>query len=203
MAQAMIDYQKEIENKQIQQMEREEKADTEKLLKTFSTLESQPGPDFFQDDNDAQKKKSQKYSSGKVKARNLLANASYRRFKNEDFDKPNFLVDIMTFLVQNLNSLSLKRKLETDTERNHVKMIWDKCLPRKFTVSVITEKNYFALSATQITYQIASDIVHDFINEENENFGLLKNALVENIGFIRHVYLTHFAKFTTEQTFLV
>ena len=82
-------------------------------------------------------------------------------------------------------------------------MIWDKCLPRKFTVSVITEKNYFALSETQITYQIASDIVHNFINEENENFGLLKNALVENIGFIRHVYLMHFAKFTTEQTFLV
>ena len=44
-------------------------------------------------------------------------------------DKPTFVVDIMTFLVQNLNPLGLERKLETDTERNHVKMIWDKCLP--------------------------------------------------------------------------
>ena len=55
MAQTMTDYQKEIENKQTQQMEREKKADMEKLLKTFSTLESQPDPDFFQDDNDVPK----------------------------------------------------------------------------------------------------------------------------------------------------
>ena len=125
----MIDYQKELENKQNQQMEREEKADMEKVLKTFNTLESQPDPDFFQDDNEVQRRKGQKYSSTKVKARNLLTNASYRRFKNEDFDKLSFVVDIMTFLVQNLIPLGLDRKLETDTERNRVKMIWDKCLP--------------------------------------------------------------------------
>ena len=85
----------------------------------------------------------------------------------------------MTFLVQNLNPLGLERKLETDTERNHVKMIWDKCLPWKFTMFVLTEKNYFALSETLITYQKANDIVHDFIADEDENFKLLKNALVE------------------------
>ena len=168
----MIDYQKEIENKQTQQMERKEKADMEKLLKTFSTLESQPDPDFFQDNNNVPKKKSQKYSK------------CVRRFKNEDFDKPTFLVDIMTFLVQNLNLLGLERKLETDTERNHVK---DKCVPQKFTVFVLTEKNYFALSETQITYQKANDIVHDFIAGEDENFKLLKTALVQNIGLIRYV----------------
>ena len=123
MAQAMIDYQKELENKRNQQMEREEKADVEKLLKTFNTLDSQPDPDFFQDDNNVSKKKTKKYSSTKVKARTLLTNTSYRRFKNEDFDKPTFVVDIMTFLMQNLNPLDLERKLETDTERNHVKMI--------------------------------------------------------------------------------
>ena len=104
-------------------MEREEKADVEKLLKTFNTLDSQPDPDFFQDDNNVSKKKTKKYSSTKVKARTLLTNTSYRRFKNEDFDKPTFVVDIMTFLMQNLNPLDLERKLETDTERNHVKMI--------------------------------------------------------------------------------
>ena len=123
-------------------MEREKKADMEKLLKTFSMLEIQPDPDFFQDNNDVQKKKGQKYSSTKIKARNLT-NASYRRFKNEDIDKPSFVVNIMTFLVRNLNLLDLERKIETDTERNHVKMIWDKCLARKFTVFVLTEKKLF------------------------------------------------------------
>ena len=47
---------------------------------------------------------------------------------------------------------------------------------------VLTEKNYFALSETQIAYQKANYIVHDFIADEDENFKLLKNPLVENIG---------------------
>ena len=68
----------------------------EKLLNSFSMLENHPEPDFFQDNNDDQKKKkkTQKYSSTKVKARNLLTNASYRRFKNDDFDKPTFVLDL-------------------------------------------------------------------------------------------------------------
>ena len=51
---------------------------------------------------------------------------------------------------------------------------------------VLTGKNYFVLSETQITYQKANDIVHDFIAEdEDENFRSLKNALVQNIGLVR------------------
>ena len=40
------------------------------------------------------------YSSTKVKTRNLLTNVSYRRFKQTDFNKKNFIVDIMSFLTQ-------------------------------------------------------------------------------------------------------
>ena len=42
----------------------------------------------------------QDYSSTKVKTRNLLTNVSYRRFKQTDFNKKNFIVDIMSFLTQ-------------------------------------------------------------------------------------------------------
>ena len=59
---------------------------------------------------------------------------------------------------------------------------------------MLTEKNYFALSETEMTYQKTNDIVHDFINDENENFGLLKNALVENIGLVGYVYWVYFPK---------
>ena len=54
----MIDYQNKIESSQRLQetKETEEKTDMEKLS-TFCTLESQPDPDFFQDNKDAQKKK--------------------------------------------------------------------------------------------------------------------------------------------------
>ena len=57
--------QQELENK-----------DMKKLLGTLTErLEIQPDPDFFQDDNDVQKKKAKtttKYCNTKVKPRNLL-----------------------------------------------------------------------------------------------------------------------------------
>ena len=58
MAQAMIDYQREIENQQTtQQMETGKKSDLQKHLSTFCPAESQPDPDFFQDDNDNKERK--------------------------------------------------------------------------------------------------------------------------------------------------
>ena len=140
-----------------------------------------------------ERKKSQ-YSSTKVKARNFLTNAAYRRFKEEeDFKKPSFITDVATFLIQNLNPFALDRKLETDTERNHVKMIWDKCLLQKFTLFILMQKNYLMLSETQVTYQKASDILNEFLEQnQTENFDLLKESLVENINLIRYVYSTLF-----------
>ena len=45
------------------------------------------------------KKKTQKYSSTKVKAWNLLTNVLYIRFKNDDFDKPTFALDISSLQI--------------------------------------------------------------------------------------------------------
>ena len=54
----MRDYQREIENQQTtQQIETDEKSDLQKYLSTFCPPESQPDPDFFQDDNDYKKKR--------------------------------------------------------------------------------------------------------------------------------------------------
>ena len=121
----MIDYQGEVEEqKAMQQMEMKEKTDMVKVLNSFNMLESQQDQDFFQDNNDDKKiKKTQKYSSTKVKAKTLVTNASYRRFESDDFNKSTFVLDSSSFLVQNLNPLGLDRKLKTETERNYVKMV--------------------------------------------------------------------------------
>ena len=127
-----------------------------------------------------------------MKPRNFLTNAAYRSFKEEeDFKKTSFVTDVTTILIQNLNPIALDRKLEIDTERNHVKMIWDKCLPKKFTLFVLMQKNYLMLSEKQVTYQKASDILNEFLEQnQTENFDLLKESLVENINLIRYVYST-------------
>ena len=191
----MIDYQKEKEKQKIQQTVKE-KSDMEKLIETFCTAESQEDPNFFLGDNGGSKKKKSQYSSTKMKGRNFLTNAAYRRFKEEEaFNKPSFVTDIATFLIQSLNPIALDRKLETDPWRNHVKMIWDKCLPQKFTLFILMQKNYLMLSETQVTYQKAIDILNEFLDQnQTENFDLLKESLAENINLIRYVYSTLFLK---------
>ena len=109
-------------------------------------LQSQLDPDFFQDDNDVQKRKktettSTKFSNTKVKARNLLTNVSYRRYKPEDVEKTNFVIDVFSFLTQNLNPTGLDRKLEILLERDYVKMIWDSCVPHKFSKFIYQREN--------------------------------------------------------------
>ena len=70
-------------------------------------------------------RKRKDYSNTKVKTRNLLTNVSYRRFKQTDFNKKKFIVDIMSFLTQNFNPINLDRKLDSEKERDMVKFLWD------------------------------------------------------------------------------
>ena len=75
-------------------------------------IESQQDQNFSMDDNDVHFKKEKKarntqYSPTKVKARNLLTNVSYRRFKESDFSNTSFIIDILTFLLHNFNPINI------------------------------------------------------------------------------------------------
>ena len=102
MKQAVIDFQKYL---QFQTSKEEDEKDTQTLMSTFpKEPESQQDLNFFQDDNDSQKKKKQQQkkksncNSTKVKARNLLTNLSYRRYKQQDFNNVSFIIDTLSFL---------------------------------------------------------------------------------------------------------
>ena len=58
-------------------------------------------------------KRRKDYSNTKIKTRNLLTNVSYRRVKQSDFSKSGFIIDILSFLLQNFNPINLDRKLDT------------------------------------------------------------------------------------------
>ena len=87
-------------------------------MEGIGLIEIYGNPDFFQDDNDVETKTTTKYSSTKVRTRNLLMNVSYRRYKPEDVEKTNFVIDVFLFSTHNLNSTGLDRKLETSLERD-------------------------------------------------------------------------------------
>ena len=97
------------------------------LMSTFSgEPECQQDLNFFQDDNDVPKKKKKirtaesSYSNVNVIARHLFTNVSYRRCKEQDFNNTSFVIDILSFLVQNLNAINLDRKLHNENERLYV-----------------------------------------------------------------------------------
>ena len=98
----------------------QETKDLVALLRTFTDEnENQQDQNSSQDNNvDPVKKKRAAYSNTKVKARNLLTNVAYRRFKITDFNKTNFIVDILSFLVHNCNPTNLEIKLETKRKRD-------------------------------------------------------------------------------------
>ena len=105
----------------------------------------------------------------------------------------NFVV-VFSFLTQNLNPTGLDRKLETTLERDYVKMIWDTCVPHKFSTFVYFFKKIIHLCQPHITYQKANNIVLKFIEEDLQNFELLKAALRGNLHTIQYVYSLLFPK---------
>ena len=127
MAQAMLDQmeftllQSQNRTEQEQELLDQETKDLETLLKTFTEEnENQQNQKSALDNNVVPKKVKHRsdYSNTKVKARNLLTNVAYRRFKQGDFMKDSFVIDLISFLVQNCNPINLEIKLEAEKEFN-------------------------------------------------------------------------------------
>ena len=119
---------------------------------------------------------------------------SYRRYKQKNVEKVNFVLDVFSFLTQNLNPTGLDRKLETALERDYVKMIWDTCLLHTFSKFIYSKENFVDPCQPHITYQKASNIVLKFVEEDPQNFELLKAALREHLHTIQYLYLLLFPK---------
>ena len=142
----------------------QEQKDLETLLSTFTeNIEDQQSQNFSsQDDNVVPKikmKRRNDYSNTKVKTKNLLTNVSYRRFKQSDFRNWNFIVDILSFLVQNFNPMNLDIKLDTEKEREMVKFLWGECIPDEFVRFIYKHKYYSQISQPSLSYQKANIIV--------------------------------------------
>ena len=148
MLQAMLD-QANFSMIQSQSRMEQDQKDMETLLSTFTeNIEDQQSQNFPQNDDVVAKKKLKRrkdYSNTKVKTRNLLTNVSFR-FKQSDFNKNSFIVDILSFLLQKLNPLNLERKLEMEEERDMIKFMWDECIPHEFVRFMYKHKYYNQIS---------------------------------------------------------
>ena len=180
MAQAMLD-QMSFSMIQSQSRMAQEEKDLETLLSTFTeSQENQQDQNSSQENNVVPKKEIKRrrdYSNRKVKTRNLLAKVSYRRFKQSDFHNSSFIVDILSFLVQNFNPVNLDIKLDLEKECDMVKFLWDKCIPHEFVTFLHKEKYYAEISQPNLMW----------INQ-------LKFKIEEKFNLIHYIYSSLFSK---------
>ena len=211
MAQAMLDQMEfsllQSQNRTKQEQLDQETKDLETLLKTFTEEnENQQNQNSSQDNNVVPKKVKRRsdYSNTKVKARNLLTNVAYRRFKQSDFMKDSFVIDILSFLVQNCNPINLEIKLEAEKEREMVKFLWDVCIPHEFVNFMLKHKSYNIISQPNLTYQKANAIVKSYLLEDGNRINQLKYKMAEKFNLVHYVYSFLYAKiYIIEQTLLV
>ena len=191
MAQAMIDQMGFSLIQSQNRMEQEQK-DMETLLKTFTeSVEEHQTQNSSQDNNVIPKKEMKRksdYSSTKVKARSLLTNVSYRRFKQSDFLKDSFVIDILSFLVQKFNPVNLDTKLEIEKERDMVQFMWDLCVPHEFVSFMLKQNSYNMISQPNLTYQKANNIVKAYLAESEDRISTLKYKLAEKFDLIHYIY---------------
>ena len=93
-----------------------------------------------------------------------------------------------------MNPIGLYRKLDSDFERNQLKMIWDVSVPRSFTKYIFKEDNFLELSKQSLTYQKAKNIVLNYIDKDKQNIELLKLAIKNNLQTIQFCYSTLYPK---------
>ena len=124
----------------------------------------------------------------------MLTNVSYRRYKQKDFNNASFIIDILSFIVQNFNPIGLERKFELENDRVYVKMLWDICLSHAFTSNIYSKHHYDILSNPNLTFQKAYIIVKKYIAEDANNMNYLTTKVEENFKVIHFIYSSLYPK---------
>ena len=167
-------------------------------MKDFSEgIESQQDQNFSMNDNDVHFKKEKKvrnteYSSTKVKARNLLTNVGYRRFKESDFINVSFITDILSFVLYNFNPINIERKVDTENEQRMISFLWEVCIPSSLTTCIFQPENYQIIADPKLTYQKANKIVKEWV--ANANVTDVSNIIAQNFKSIHFIYSSLYPK---------
>ena len=141
------------------------------------------------------KKKSEisRYSSTKVKTRNLLTNVSYNGIKDKDYQNRSFVIDIFSFFILYLNPFYLERKFESNIERDYVNVLWSFLMPETLYNFICRDENVKTLNKIKLKFPHAIEIVKLFIEDESigtqeQQFNTLKDYLIKNAKIYQFIF---------------
>ena len=112
---------------------------------------------------------------------------AYRRFKESDFLNLNFIIDLLSFLLQNFNPINIDRKVDTEDKQLMLQFFWEKYVPYELTAEIYKSPNYQILADPKLTFQRANQIVKNWIvpyQKKNELAKMINN----NFKHIHYIY---------------
>ena len=127
--------------------------------------ESAKSHNFFQD-NKAVKVK---YTTTRIKSRNLLFNIAYVGINKEDYYNKNFIFGVYLLLTKNFNPFSLDRKLANKTKHEVIYMLWRECMLIEYYKFICEENNFLHLNGKNVLQPKVLQITADFIEKDEKN----------------------------------
>ena len=83
-----------------------------------------------------------------------------------DFDNASFIIDCFTYILFNLSPFFLERKFDNEYDTECLRMAY--LVPNEFYIFICKHDNFNVLNKLSLKYQNVSEIVNDFIIENNE-----------------------------------
>ena len=120
--------------------------------------------------------------------RNFLSNISYFGINKEDFYNQNFICDIFLLMTKNLNPFSQDKKLNDPNKHEMICMIWKECKPAQFYKFICREENFIYLNGKNVLLLKVSEILTNFLAENEKNYVLLRNNLSQYKNIFQYVY---------------
>ena len=151
--------------------------------------ESAKSQDFFQDyDNTIGKR----YTTTRIKSRNVLSNIAYVGINKEDYYNENFVFDVYLLVTKNLNPFSLDRKLADKTKHEMIYMLWKECMPQKFYRHICKEKNFLYLNGKNVLQPKVLEIIKEFLDEDQSHYKELRNNSSNYKSIFQYIYSNAF-----------
>lgn len=111
-----------------------------------------------------------KYSITKIKSRYFLTNISYNRLKVKDHDYVSFLINVYSFILLNFNPSNLERKFIEKDNKEYIKMLWARFIPKELLDFVSQGRNFKKLNTLLFKYVDANEIINQFIQNDPKKF---------------------------------
>ena len=128
--------------------------------------------DFFQNNKSSERK----YTTTRIKSKKILSNISYVGINKEDFYNENFIFDVYLLVTKYLNPFSLDRKLNDKNKHEMIYMLWKECMWQRFYQHICKE-NFLYLNGKSVLQPKVSEIITEFLNEDDEIYIALRNNL--------------------------